>query len=175
MLLVSTSSIRNSESDYIGDNERHANVGIQVDQSELQHLDETQRTELLDVLNEFSGCFTETPGFFSYVEHRIIVSPDFKSKRLREYRIPEVLKPEIQRQIDELLKNGFIRPSNSPMASLIVAVLKGPKGQGGVRLTIDYRFLNLYSQGNAFVMPHLQDTIHKVGASHYITVGLFDA
>jgi len=66
---VSTSSIRNSESDYIGDNGRHANihVGIQVDQCKVQHLDENQRTELLDVLNEFSDCFTETPGFCPYV------------------------------------------------------------------------------------------------------------
>jgi hypothetical protein len=149
------------------------NVGMQIDASKLQHLNEIQRSELLHILNEFSDCFTETPGFCPYVEHRIVISPDFKPKRLREYRIPEILKPEIQRQIDELLKNGFIRPSKSPMASPIVAVLKGPKGQGGVRLTIDYRYINLYSQSDAFVMPHLQDTIQKVGASRYITV--FDA
>jgi len=59
------------------------------------------------------------------------------------------------------------------MTSPIVALLKGPKGQSGVCLTIDNRFINLYSQGDAFVMPHLQDTIQKVGASRYITV--FDA
>lgn len=146
------------------------NVGMQIDASKLQHLNEIQRRELLHVLNEFSDCFTDTPGFCPYVEHKIVIAPDFKPKRLREYRIPEILKPEIQRQIDELLKNGFIRPSKSPMASPIVAVLKGPKGQGGVRLTIDYRYINLHSQSEAFVMPHLQDTIQKVGASRYITV-----
>ena len=98
-----------------------------------------------------------------------MVSSEFKPKRLKEYRFPEVLKPEIQRQIDELLTAGFIRPSSSPMASPIVAVLKGPTNQGGVRLTIDFRYLNLYSQGDAFIMPHLQDTIQKVGAAQYIT------
>jgi len=172
---ASTSPIRYSEPDYISDNGCHTNIHVdkQVDQSKLQHLDETQRTELLRVLNELSDCFPETPGFCLYVEHKIVISPDFKPKTLREYRIPEILKPEIQRQIDELLKNEFIRPSNSPMASPIVAVLKGPKGQSGIRLTTDYRFLHLYSQGDAIVMPHLQDTIQKVGASRYITV--FDA
>ena len=56
------------------------------------------------------------------------------------------------------------------MASPIVAVLKRPTSQGGVRLTIDFRYLNIHSQGDAFIMPHLQDTIQKVGAAQYITV-----
>jgi hypothetical protein len=59
------------------------------------------------------------------------------------------------------------------MASPIVAVLKGPSGKGGVRLAIDYRFVNSHSSGDAFVMPHLLDSIQKVGAARYIS--LFDA
>jgi hypothetical protein len=92
---------------------------------------------------------------------------------LREYRIPEVPKPEVQRKIDELRKNGFIRPYNSPMASPIVAVLNGPSNKGGVRLAIDYRFVNLHTSGDAFVMPHLLDSIQRVGTARYICV--FDA
>ena len=144
-----------------------------IDRTKLSHLSDTQQRELMSIFDEFKECFSESPGFCPYVEHSITVNADFKPKRLREYRIPEVLKPEIQRQIDELLKNGFIRPSNSPMASPIVAVLKGPSGKGGVRLAIDFRFVNLYSNGDAFVMPHLLDSIQKVGASHWISV--FDA
>ncbi len=172
---VSSSIFRYAQPNGVDTNDDNVdrNVSLQFDANKFEHLDETQRSEFLQLLNEFSDCFTETPGFCPYVEHEIVISPDFKPKRLREYRIPEILKPEIQRQIGELLKNGFIRPSNSPMASPIVAVLKGPKGQGGVRLTVDYRYVNLYSQSDAFVMPHLQDTIQKVGASRYITV--FDA
>jgi hypothetical protein len=56
------------------------------------------------------------------------------------------------------------------MASPIMAVLKGASGKGGVRLAIDYRFVNLHSQGDAFVMPHLQDSIQKVRAARYISV-----
>ena len=144
-----------------------------IDRSKLDHLSDSQRRELMILLDEFKECFSEFPGFCPYVEHSVTVNADFKPKRLREYRIPEVLKPEIQRQIDELLKNGFIRPSNSPMASPIVAVLKGPSGKGGVRLAIDFRFVNLYTTGDAFVMPHLLDSIQKVGAARYISV--FDA
>jgi hypothetical protein len=85
-----------------------------VDLTKLNHLSDSQRVELMSILDEFKECLNESPGFCPYVEHSITVNADFKPKRLREYRIPEVLKPEVQRQIDELLKNGFIRPSNSP-------------------------------------------------------------
>jgi hypothetical protein len=57
------------------------------------------------------------------------------------------------------------------MASPIVAVLKGPSGKGGACLAIDYRFVNHHAQGDAFVMPHMLDSIQKMGAAHYISVG----
>ena len=71
------------------------------------------------------------------VYHEIPVSPD---KRLETYRLPENLKPEVDRQITELLRSGFIEPSTSPMASPIVCVLKGKSGQNGVRLAVEFRY-----------------------------------
>jgi hypothetical protein len=100
----------------------------------------------------------------------INVSSNFKPKCLKGYRIPEILKPEIQRQIDELLRNGFIRHSTSSMASPIVSVLKGASGQRGVRLANDFRYVNSFSEGDALVLPHLSDAIQKVGISNFITV-----
>ena len=103
----------------------------------------------------FSDCFQEVPGFCPYVEHMIQLDAEIRPKRLREYRIPELLKPEVHRQVQELLGKGFVRPSTSPMASPVVAVLKGLHGRGGVRLAIDYRFVKGHSQEVAFGMPHL--------------------
>ena len=59
------------------------------------------------------GCFTDV------VEHKITLTGDFKPKRLRAYRIPERLKPEVDRQIQEMLQLGIIRPSESPMAFIV--------------------------------------------------------
>lgn len=55
---------------------------------------------------------------------------EFKPKRLKEYRIPELIKPEVQKQIDELERNKFIKRSYSPQASPIVCVLKKPDANG---------------------------------------------
>jgi len=95
-----------------------------VDPSKVEHLTEQQRLDLLTILDEFADCFTDQPGLCKFGCHEINVNDDFKPKQLRPYRIPELLKPEVARQIQELLDRGFIRPSNSPMASPIVCVLR---------------------------------------------------
>ena len=93
----------------------------------MAHLSEKQRIELTAILDQFQDCFTDVPGFCDLVEHDIPISDDFKPKRFRAYKVR--LKAEVDRQIQELLSLGFIRPSKSQMASPLVCVLKGKDGQ----------------------------------------------
>jgi hypothetical protein len=142
---------------------RDALPSVRIKEEQLCHLSQSQRNELLKLLDEFSQCFSDKPGFCPYFEHRINVSSNFKPKRLsKEYRIPEILKPEIQRQIDEVLRNGFIRHSTSSMASPIVPVLKGPSGQGGVRLAIDFRYVNSFLKEMLLIYPIFQMQSRKL-------------
>ena len=52
----------------------------------------------------------------------------------------------VEFQINELLKLGIIKPSKSEMGSPIVCVLKGKDGKDGVRIAVDYRYLNKYCE-----------------------------
>jgi len=52
--------------------------------------------------------------------------------------MPEVLKPQVARKIQELLDLGFIEPSNSEMASTIGRVLKGQSGDNVAQKCHDY-------------------------------------
>jgi hypothetical protein len=60
----------------------------------------------------------------------------------RAYRVsgPELV--ELKKQIDELLEKGYIRPSTSPWAALVLFV---EKKDGTKRMCIDYRSLNRIS------------------------------
>ena len=142
-----------------------------VDPSKLEHLTTEQKQQFLTLLDEFSDVFAERPGFCKVGMHEINVTPDFKPKRLKAYRVPELLKAEVARQLQELLDLGFIVPSNSEMASPIVCVLKHKGGQqgapNGVRLCCDYRYLNKYTRGDAYPTPNLSDIIHRVGSASY--------
>jgi len=76
----------------------------------------------------------------------------------------------VEAQINELLKLGIIKPSKSEMGSPIVCVLKGKDGKDGVRIAVDYRYLNKYCEGDAYPMPEISDLIQKVGKSKIITL-----
>jgi len=51
------------------------------------------------------------------------------------------------------VSRGLIRLLNSPMSSPIVCVAKK---DGGVRLACDYRYLNLVTDGDVFLMPTIR-------------------
>jgi hypothetical protein len=144
-----------------------------VDHSKVAHLTVVERQQLFAVLDKYPTVFSDKPGFCSILEHEIKVTPDFVPKRLRAYKIPEVLKPEVDRQIREMLQLGIIKPSNSEMASPVVCVLKGPNGQNGVRLAIDYRYVNKFSAGSAYPITDVNEVIQKVGRARFISS--FDA
>jgi len=123
--------------------------------------------ELLTLLDEFPECFSESPGFTDIMVHKITLKEGFKPKRLPAYRVPERLKPEVTRQINEMLKDGVIHPSQSPMASPLVCVLKGKERCDGVRLAVDYRYVNKFTQDDAYPVSlvgsieHLSRCIQK--------------
>ena len=68
------------------------------------------------------------------------------------YKVPERLQPEVERQLKEMLAHGIIRESNSPMASPLVCVLKGKDGCDGVRLAVDYRYVNQFTVSDACLL-----------------------
>jgi len=81
-----------------------------IDPEKLKHLAPQQRKELLEVLDDFPECFSDQPGRCDWIQHEIHVTENFKPKRLRAYRVPESLKPEVEKQIEEMLQLGIIKP-----------------------------------------------------------------
>ena len=136
----------------------------------VAHLDDDQRAELFQVLDEFADAFSDKPGFCDVVTHRIQTTSDFVPKQMRPYRVPVVFQAAVKRQINELLDMGLIRPSVSPMASPIVCVAKK---SGGVRITCDYRYLKSFTVGDAYPMSTINETLVKISKSKVIST--FDA
>lgn len=152
-----------------------------IDPTALSHLSSNQQVDLLNILDAFPTCFEEKPGFCSLIEHEIITLPGFVPKRAKPYKIPEMLKVEVDRQIEVLLKDGFIRPSTSPMTSPIVCVLKKQKrdlqsnGESvevkpEVRITVDFRYLNSFTQKFPFPVPDQEQVMAAIGNFKIISV-----
>ena len=56
------------------------------------------------------------------------------------------------------------------MASPIVCVMKGKDGSEGVRLAIDYCYVNKFTHNDAFPMPDLQNIFQSVSKSGFISL-----
>lgn len=142
---------------------------LRIDPAKISHLNPLQRKQLLEVLDRYPAVFSDKPGFCDMFEMEINVSPEFKPKRLKSYAIPEKLRPEVRRQMKELLDLGLIEESTSPMASPLICVLKGPNGRDGVRCVMDYRYINHYTVGDALAPPDIADILQRIGRARYIT------
>ena len=94
--------------------------------------------------------------------HRIETTAEFKPKRMRAYRVPEVFKPDVEKQFGELLDMGLIRLSVSPMASTIVCVAKK---NGVVHLAVDCRYLKSFTVVDAYSMVTVNEILNKMGSA----------
>jgi hypothetical protein len=140
-----------------------------ISADKLTHLNSVQKSQLLSLLDQYPDVFSEKVGRCEAYIHEIRVTPDFHPKRLKEYRIPEKLRGDVRQQIKQLLDQGLIKISKSPMASPIICVLKGPGGRDGVRIVMDYRFLNKFTVSDALGPPDISSTIQRIGRARFIS------
>ena len=69
---------------------------------------------------------------------------------------------ELKSQIDGLLANGFIRPSTAPLGA---PVLFAKKKDGGLRMCIDYRQLNLRTKKNKYSLPPINFLLEQLSGA----------
>ncbi|GJX97660.1 putative reverse transcriptase domain-containing protein [Tanacetum coccineum] len=104
---------------------------------------ESPNIENLSVVREFADVFPdELPGLppAREIEFGIELIPGAEPISKALYRMAPVELKELKEQLQEMLENGFIRPSVSPWGAPVLFV---KKKDGSMRLCIDYRELNL--------------------------------
>ena len=102
------------------------------------HIKEINPSEVINVVSDIPDVFPEElPGMppERKVEFAIELIPGTAPISKRAYRVsgPELV--ELKKQIDELSEKGYIRPSTSPWAALVMFV---EKKDGTKRMCIDY-------------------------------------
>ena len=75
------------------------------------------------------------------------------------YRLAPVELEECKKQIEELLQQGFIRPSVSPYGSPILFV---HKMEGTFRMVIDYRQINNLTVKDKYPLPRIDDLLDSL-------------
>ncbi|WVZ52365.1 hypothetical protein U9M48_003434 [Paspalum notatum var. saurae] len=127
---------------------------------------EAQALAKIPVACEYPDVFPEElPGLppDKDVEFSIELVPSTAPVSRRPYRMaPNELK-ELKVQLQEQLDKGFIRPSSSPWGCPALFVEK--KDQGGKRLCVDYRPLNVVTVKNKYPLPHIDILFDQLGGA----------
>ncbi|GJR58979.1 putative reverse transcriptase domain-containing protein [Tanacetum coccineum] len=100
------------------------------------------------------------------IEFGIELIPGAEPISKAPYRMAPVELKELKEQLQEMLENGFIRPSVSPWGAPVLFV---KKKDGSMRLCIDYRELNRITIRNRYPLPRIDDLFDQLQGAKYFS------
>jgi len=109
--------------------------------------------EEVPVVNEYPDVFPEELPRIPPdrdIEFVIDLVPGTSPIGKRPYRMAASELAELKKQLEELQRIGFIRPSSSPWGAPVLFV---KKNDGSMRLCVDYRVLNEVTIKNKYPPP----------------------
>jgi hypothetical protein len=130
------------------------------------HMEETPKDKVPNledyaVLENFEDVFREVLGLPPKrdIDLSIKLMPRAAPVSKTPYRMSTPKLKELQMQLEELLKKGYIRPSVSPWGALVLFV---KKKDGTLILCIDFRQLNKVTIKNMYPLPRIDDIFDQL-------------
>ncbi|CAM4707096.1 unnamed protein product [Lepidochelys kempii] len=124
-----------------------------------------QRQQIQELCTSYAPTFSATPGLTERAYHSIDTG-NAHPIRVQPYRVSPQAKTAIEREIQDMLQMGVIRPSESAWASPVVLV---PKPDGEIRFCVDYRKLNAVTRPDNYPMPRTDELVEKLGRAQFIS------
>ncbi|CAM4435030.1 unnamed protein product [Caretta caretta] len=124
-----------------------------------------QRQQIQELCTSYVPTFSATPGLTERAYHSIDTG-NAHPIRVQPYRVSPQAKTAMEREIQDMLQMGVIRPSESAWASPVVLV---PKPDGEIRFCVDYRKLNAVTRPDNYPMPRTDELLEKLGRAQFIS------
>ena len=123
------------------------------------NLPKTQIKILEDLVKEFSDLFTDVPKATD-LERHVIHLRENEICQSKPYPVPINALPNLDKELDELLRLGIIVPSSSYFTSPLVLV---KKPDGSTRVCVNYKKLNAISFMQPEPMNNISEIFDKLG------------
>lgn len=140
---------------------------------QLDEMNEEEKTSIIGSIIHFPFQFSlpgDKLGSTDVLKHKIATTDEIPINT-KQYRYPQVHKQEIQKQVDALIENNIIQPSDSPYNSPVWIVPKKSDSSGKPRwrMVIDYRALNEKTVSDAYPLPNITDILDQLGGAKYFS------
>ena len=143
--------------------EFHLKHNEKKDDLPLEQLIPEEFHEFLDVFDEVKANRFPAPRPW---DHKIELKEGFQPKSFKTYNLTTEEQIELDKWIKENLEKGYIRPSQSPMASPFFYTAKK---DGKLRPCQDYRYLNDWTIKNTYPLPLISELVDKLTGAKYFT------
>ena len=126
------------------------------------------QSELFDFLRRYKEVFSLHGELGRYDGLPFTIDTgDARPVRQMPRRVPHHWRAEVDKQLDQMLEQGVIKPSTSAWASPICLVRKR---DGTLRFCVDYRKLNAVSKGDAYPVPHMGECLSTLAHSELYSI-----
>ena len=131
-------------------------------------VEEDVGVQLQSLLDENGSCFAhdpKNPRECTKSTH-VIRTKDDRPIKDKQRNIPLKWMPEINQQVDQMLTNGIIEPSDSAHNHNILLV---DKSDGSKRFCIDFRTLNRETVPDAYPLPNVDNMFNQFRGCRYFS------
>jgi hypothetical protein len=132
----------------------------------MEFIPKNRHRDLYSILLNTQDAYRDPlqPHSVSDVDEHVIDTEENKPFKLRPRRLPSAMTEVVDKEIQEMLENNVISPSESPWSSAIVLV---KKKDGSIRFCIDYRTLNLKTKKDSYPLPRIDNCLEALQGSKY--------
>ena len=134
---------------------------------------ETDYPEYVEQIENFLLDYTDVLaldddalGCTDIIEHHINLEKHTPVIYVPAYRLTHKHKEEINKTVEQMLKEGIIEPSKSPYNFPLLAV---PKKDDTYRVVVDFRKLNAYTIPDRYPVPIIEDLYASLGSNCIFT------
>jgi hypothetical protein len=122
---------------------------------------------MTELLHEFMSLFTKPMGLLPQCSqcHRIQLLPNTKAVAVLPYWYAHAQKTELERQCDDMLRQGVIRHSSSAFSVSVLLV----KADNSWRFCVDYCALNARTIKDKFPIPIVEELFDKLHHVRFFT------
>jgi transposase InsO family protein len=152
---------------------RESFIGSNID---LNQCNTVEKASVLSLCKEFNDCFFLEDDRITHTDiitHSIELKSDAKPSFIKQYKLPESQKDEIQRQINRMEMEGVIEkcPASGWNSPIIIVPKRDENGEKtNYRLVVDFRRLNEATVPIQFPIPQIDSIINQLTHSKLFSI-----